>query len=191
MAALRALGNFLILGLVHHVGWYEPILPGQQPQQDLTLDPGLVVGESQAMKRVIEELRAAVDPAVHVLLRGVLWLGGAALLWDLSLLAGGGLDEEGWRIHPVRLGLALAALIGAVALAAMPAEGRPGEIAHGLGLMALGASVLIVRWTQLLSRSPAVVGCFIAAWLLCRWGLAVLSRRTCACPRGRFRGCDR
>jgi len=109
---------------------------------------------------------------MHVLLRGVLWLGGAALLWDLSLLAGGGLDEEGWRIHPVRLGLALAALIGAVALAAMPAEGRPGEIAHGLGLMALGASVLIVRWTQLLSRSPAVVGCFIAAWLLCRWGLA-------------------
>ncbi len=68
--ALRALGNFLILGLVHHVGWYEPILPGHQGQQDLTLDPGLVVGESQAMKRVVDELRTAVDPAVHVLLRG-------------------------------------------------------------------------------------------------------------------------
>lgn len=68
--ALRALGNFLILGLVHHVGWYEPILPGHQGQQDLTLDPGLVVGESQTMKRVIDELRNAVDPAVHVLLRG-------------------------------------------------------------------------------------------------------------------------
>ena len=70
VAALRALGNLLILGLVHHVGSYEPILPGHQGQQDLTLEAGVVVGESPAMKRVIEELRTAVDPAVHVLLRG-------------------------------------------------------------------------------------------------------------------------
>ena len=70
VAALRTLGNLLILGLVHHVGWYEPILPGHQAQQDLTLAPGLVVGESQVMKRVVEELRSAVDPPVHVLLRG-------------------------------------------------------------------------------------------------------------------------
>lgn len=70
VAALRTLGNLLILGLVHHVGSYEPILPGHQGQQDLTLEAGVVVGESPAMKRVVEELRTAVDPAVHVLLRG-------------------------------------------------------------------------------------------------------------------------
>jgi DNA-binding NtrC family response regulator len=83
--ALRALGNFLILGLVHHVGWYEPILPGHQGQQDLTLDPGLVVGESQAMKRVVEELRSAVDPAVHVLLRGEPGVGKELLARSLHL----------------------------------------------------------------------------------------------------------
>jgi DNA-binding NtrC family response regulator len=83
--ALRALGNFLILGLVHHVGWYEPILPGHQGQQDLTLDPGLVVGESQTMKRVIEELRTAVDPALHVLLRGEPGVGKEQLARSLHL----------------------------------------------------------------------------------------------------------
>ncbi|HTQ81125.1 MAG TPA: FHA domain-containing protein, partial [Thermoanaerobaculia bacterium] len=85
IAALRALGNFLILGLVHHVGWYEPILPGHSGQQDLNLDPGLVVGESQAMKRVIEELRSAVDPAVHVLLRGEPGVGKELLARSLHL----------------------------------------------------------------------------------------------------------
>jgi len=85
VAALRALGSFLILGLVHHVGWYEPILPGHQGQQDLTLDPGLVVGESQAMKRVIESLRAAIDPAVHVLLRGEPGVGKELLARSLHL----------------------------------------------------------------------------------------------------------
>jgi DNA-binding NtrC family response regulator len=85
VAALRALGNFLILGLVHHVGWYEPILPGHQGQQDLTLEPGLVVGESQAMKRVVEELRSAVDPAVHVLLRGEPGVGKELLAKSLHL----------------------------------------------------------------------------------------------------------
>jgi DNA-binding NtrC family response regulator len=83
--ALRALGNFLILGLVHHVGWYEPILPGHQGQQDLTLEPGLVVGESLAMKRVVEELRSAVDPAVHVLLRGEPGVGKELLAKSLHL----------------------------------------------------------------------------------------------------------
>ncbi len=68
--ALRALGNLLILGLVHHVGSYEPILPGHQGQQDLVLEPSLAVGESPAMKRAIDQLRTAVDPAVHALLRG-------------------------------------------------------------------------------------------------------------------------
>jgi DNA-binding NtrC family response regulator len=69
-ASLSSLGHLLVLGLVHHVGSYEPILPGRPGQQDLTLDPNLVVGESQAMKQVIDQLRAAVDPPVHVLLCG-------------------------------------------------------------------------------------------------------------------------
>jgi transcriptional regulator with AAA-type ATPase domain len=68
--SLSALGHLLVLGLVHHVGWYEPILPGHPGQQDLTLDPNLVVGESAAMKQVVEMLRSAVDPPVHVLLAG-------------------------------------------------------------------------------------------------------------------------
>jgi DNA-binding NtrC family response regulator len=71
-ASLRTLGHLLVMGLIHHVGSYEPILPGRSGQQDdLALDPGLMVGESQAMKQVVEQLRAAiVDPAVHVLLCG-------------------------------------------------------------------------------------------------------------------------
>ncbi len=69
-AALDTLGDLLSLGLVHHVGRYEPILPGNRGVQDLTLDPRLVIGESRAMKHVLERLRAAVDTGVHVLLRG-------------------------------------------------------------------------------------------------------------------------
>ncbi|MGD2114207.1 MAG: sigma 54-interacting transcriptional regulator [Acidobacteriota bacterium] len=69
-SALLTLGDLLSLGLVHHVGRYEPILPGNRGVQDLTLDPGLVVGESEAMKEVLRRLRATVDTGVHVLLRG-------------------------------------------------------------------------------------------------------------------------
>ena len=50
-AALRTLGDHLILGLVHHVGQYEPILFGRRQRAGLTLDPELVVGESPTMKR--------------------------------------------------------------------------------------------------------------------------------------------
>jgi transcriptional regulator with AAA-type ATPase domain/pSer/pThr/pTyr-binding forkhead associated (FHA) protein len=84
-ASLSALGHLLVLGLVHHVGWYEPILPGHPGQQDLTLDPNLVVGESQAMKQVIEQLRAAVDPPVHVLLSGEAGVGKDLLARSLHL----------------------------------------------------------------------------------------------------------
>lgn len=71
LAGLRTLADQLILGLVHHVGQYEPILFGRREQQrELTLEPGLVVGESKAMKRTLEELRAAVDLEVPILLRG-------------------------------------------------------------------------------------------------------------------------
>lgn len=83
--SLSTLGHLLVLGLVHHVGWYEPILPGHPGQQDLTLDPNLVVGESQAMKQVVEQLRAAVDPPVHVLLSGEPGVGKDLLARSLHL----------------------------------------------------------------------------------------------------------
>lgn len=70
IAAVRTLGDLVILGLVHHVGSYEPILPGQGGQADLVLDPGIIVGSSEAMLRMLEELRGAVDGGIHVLLRG-------------------------------------------------------------------------------------------------------------------------
>ncbi|MEM1180606.1 MAG: sigma 54-interacting transcriptional regulator [Acidobacteriota bacterium] len=69
-AALRTLSDQLILGLVHHVGQYEPLLFGRSAQRDLTLASGLITGESPAMKRVVSELRGAVDLADPVLLRG-------------------------------------------------------------------------------------------------------------------------
>ena len=84
-ASLSTLGHLLVLGLVHHVGWYEPILPGHPGQQDLTLDPNLVVGESQMMKQVVEQLRAAVDPPVHVLLCGEPGVGKDLLARSLHL----------------------------------------------------------------------------------------------------------
>ena len=40
-SALRTLGDQLILGLVHHVGQFEPILFGRREQVGLTLAPGL------------------------------------------------------------------------------------------------------------------------------------------------------
>jgi transcriptional regulator with AAA-type ATPase domain len=85
VSSLSTLGHLLVLGLVHHVGWYEPILPGHPGQQDLTLDPNLVVGESQAMKQVVEQLRAAVDPPVNVLLSGEPGVGKDMLARSLHL----------------------------------------------------------------------------------------------------------
>ncbi len=67
---LRSVADMLVLGLVHHVGRYEPLLPGQGRQRDLRLAPGLVVGESGAMKHLMEQLRSATEPEVTVLLRG-------------------------------------------------------------------------------------------------------------------------
>jgi DNA-binding NtrC family response regulator/pSer/pThr/pTyr-binding forkhead associated (FHA) protein len=85
VASLRTLGHLLVLGLVHHVGSYEPILPGHPGQQDLALDPNLVVGDSLAMKQVVEQLRAAVDPDVHVLLCGEPGVGKDMLAKSLHL----------------------------------------------------------------------------------------------------------
>ncbi|HUO86688.1 MAG TPA: sigma 54-interacting transcriptional regulator [Thermoanaerobaculia bacterium] len=85
VASLRALGDLIILGLVHHVGWYEPILPGQPGRSDLVLLPGVAVGESPAIERVLGELRAAIDPPVHLLLRGEPGSGREALARSLHL----------------------------------------------------------------------------------------------------------
>ncbi|MEO8503683.1 MAG: sigma 54-interacting transcriptional regulator [Acidobacteriota bacterium] len=67
---LRAVADMLVLGLVHHVGRYEPLLPGHGRQRDLRTAPGLTVGESLAMKRLMEQLKGAIEPEVTVLLRG-------------------------------------------------------------------------------------------------------------------------
>lgn len=83
VASLRALGDLIILGLVHHVGWYEPILPGHPGRQELALEPGVAVGESAATARLHAELATAVDPPVHVLLRGEPGTGRQALARSL------------------------------------------------------------------------------------------------------------
>jgi len=70
VSAMDAFADQLILGLVHHVGQYEPILFGRRPAGDLTLAPGLIAGESPAFQKVLEQLRTAIDPPVTVLLRG-------------------------------------------------------------------------------------------------------------------------
>jgi transcriptional regulator with AAA-type ATPase domain len=85
VAALRSLGHLLVFGLVHHVGWYEPILPGNLVQQDLTLAPGLVVGESPSMKTVTDQLRVAIGLGGHVLLRGEAGVGKEPLARSLHL----------------------------------------------------------------------------------------------------------
>lgn len=83
--ALRALGDLVILGLVHHVGSYEPILPGQGEQGNLILAPGLMVGPSEAMNRLLDDLKAAVDSEAHVLLRGEPGVGKEKLARSLHL----------------------------------------------------------------------------------------------------------
>lgn len=66
----ETMGDLLILGLVHHVGQFQPIVFGHPTQADLTLAPSLVIGESKAMQRVLAQLKVAVDPPVTALLRG-------------------------------------------------------------------------------------------------------------------------
>jgi transcriptional regulator with AAA-type ATPase domain/pSer/pThr/pTyr-binding forkhead associated (FHA) protein len=70
LPAFRALSDLLIQWLVHHVGRYEPILPGTGVRRDLVMAPGLVLGESEVMHQVMERLRSIADPEVHVLFRG-------------------------------------------------------------------------------------------------------------------------
>jgi transcriptional regulator with AAA-type ATPase domain len=67
---LAVIADLVVLGLVHHVGRYEPILPGHAGQRGLTLAPGLIVGPSAAAGALMDRLRAAVDAACHVLVLG-------------------------------------------------------------------------------------------------------------------------
>jgi len=66
----RSLLALLVIGLVHHLGRYEPILPGTRGQVDLRLAPGMIVGESAASRELMEALRAAAAAPVNVLLLG-------------------------------------------------------------------------------------------------------------------------
>ena len=84
-AAFHTLADQLILGLVHHVGQYEPILFGHNPQRDLALAPGFVAGESPAMRTVLEALRGAVDLAEPVVLRGEVGVAKEQLAMSLHL----------------------------------------------------------------------------------------------------------
>jgi transcriptional regulator with AAA-type ATPase domain/pSer/pThr/pTyr-binding forkhead associated (FHA) protein len=84
-SSLRVLGDLLVLGLVHHVGWYEPILPGRLADKELVLAPGLVAGESPAMKALVEQMRLAVDPEIHVLVRGEAGVGKELVARSLHL----------------------------------------------------------------------------------------------------------
>ena len=63
------LADLLVLGLVHHVGRYEPILPGREPAGSLRLAPGLVLGPSHASSLLGEAIRSASRGA-HVVLQG-------------------------------------------------------------------------------------------------------------------------
>jgi len=67
---VHTLGNLVILGLIHHVGHFEPILPGKESGQQLTLAPGLVLGESPASLRLLERLRDLVGEPGPILMLG-------------------------------------------------------------------------------------------------------------------------
>jgi DNA-binding NtrC family response regulator/pSer/pThr/pTyr-binding forkhead associated (FHA) protein len=67
---LSALGRLIAMGLIHHVGRYEPLLPGKEARPGLRLHTGLVAGESRAMRSLLDQLDAALDPSVAVLLIG-------------------------------------------------------------------------------------------------------------------------
>ena len=122
-AALRTLGDLLILGLVHHVGWYEPILPGKEGRQkNLTLDPGLIVGESQVMRELVEQLKAAVDSPVPVLLRGETGVGKELLARSLHL---SGPRRHGPFVGASCTGATLAQVEADLFGAEIPGKGEP------------------------------------------------------------------
>ncbi|MEM1249859.1 MAG: sigma 54-interacting transcriptional regulator [Acidobacteriota bacterium] len=67
---LDVVSDLLVLGLVHHVGRFEPILPGQGRSRELVLAEGLVLGTSAASASLATELRATAATTANVLLSG-------------------------------------------------------------------------------------------------------------------------
>ncbi len=82
---MRSLGELLVLGMVHHVGRFEPILLGQTDQSELVTAPGMVVGESPAMKSLLEQMRTVIKSPVHVLLEGETGTGAREVAHSLHL----------------------------------------------------------------------------------------------------------
>jgi DNA-binding NtrC family response regulator len=80
---LSVIASLLVLGLVHHVGRYEPLLPSASTQSGLRLAPGLLVGESLATERLLNALAAIAPSSEHVVLRGEAGTGKEA--WALTL----------------------------------------------------------------------------------------------------------
>lgn len=62
--------DLIVLGLVHHVGRYEPILPGRGERRELTLAPGLVVGPSPKMEQLVERMQMVADSRSNVAILG-------------------------------------------------------------------------------------------------------------------------
>ncbi len=83
--ALGVVADLLVLGLVHHVGRFEPILPGHDRQADLVLAPGLIVGNAQSTARLLAELRTLVSSETHVILCGESGCGREAIARTLHL----------------------------------------------------------------------------------------------------------
>jgi DNA-binding NtrC family response regulator len=124
LPALRALSDLLLLGLVHHVGRYEPLLPGHGGRRDLRLAPGAVTGESPAMMRLLERLGGAVDPPVNVLLRGEPHTGRELLARSLHL---SGPRRDGPFVVATCVGASPAQLDADLFGAEVPGRGAPLE----------------------------------------------------------------
>jgi transcriptional regulator with AAA-type ATPase domain len=75
---LATAADLIVLGLIHHVGRYEPILPGRGSQRGLTLAPGLIVGPSAETQRFLAELHSVAESSGHTLLVGE-WGSGRSL----------------------------------------------------------------------------------------------------------------
>lgn len=66
LSAFTTLADQLVLGLIHHVGRFEPLVLMRPPSSDLRLPPGLVTGESPAIRRLLSQLQLAAESPVPV-----------------------------------------------------------------------------------------------------------------------------
>ena len=69
-SGLAVVADLLALGLVHHVGRFEPILPGHAGQIELSLAPGFTVGPAPRSARLLDEIRPISVLEDNVLLTG-------------------------------------------------------------------------------------------------------------------------